>query len=56
MISSSKRCVVCYSPETRCANFADFRIIPPRTYFTTVALTSSPQEPVSPRVETQRAW
>ncbi|MCH7702688.1 MAG: hypothetical protein IID37_13480 [Planctomycetes bacterium] len=26
------------------------------TYFTTVALTSSPQGPVSPRVLTQRAW
>ena len=28
----------------------------PHAYFTTVALTSSPQGPVSPRVEAQRAW
>ena len=27
-----------------------------RSYFTTVALTSSPQGPTSPRVPTQRAW
>jgi hypothetical protein len=32
------------------------RVSTDKAYFTTVALTSSPQGPVSPRVLTQRAW